>query len=306
MTSFAACFPSLPTAVRRLAVAVLTAFLAVLWAADHANAVSSPWQRSEYGAVRMISGAASVPSDREVMAGIQLRLDAGWKIYWRSPGETGVPTSFDWSGSENVAEARVYWPTPIRFSDFEFETYGYEREVVFPVAVTPKDPTRPMILNTHMTYGVCKNICIPMDVTLEIEVPADVPLEDTRFVRVIDEFRNRVPRENGAEGLSIESISVQQGHLLNEAEVFIRSESRLQWPDVAIELPPGFRTGIPAVNISLDRRSARLKVPLWTGEDPPSLDGKTVMITVWDEDGRSIEREMVIERRSSAFGSAYD
>ena len=280
--------------------------MAVFWPLKPVQAASSPWNQSEYGAVRLISATQGVEPAGETMVGVQLRLETGWKVYWRSPGETGVPTRFDWSGSTNVADAMVYWPTPIRFSDFEFETYGYDREVVFPVAVTPIDPTQPVELKVKMVYGVCKNICIPMDVTMDMTLPIETVDEPTRFARIINQFMAQVPRGNGAEGLTLERVTVEQGRRTHQAEVFARSETPLMWPDVAIELPPGYRTGIPSVNISLDRRSVRLRVPLWTSFDPDSLEGETVTVTLWDEDGRSIEQDMVIERRASVSSSIYD
>ena len=33
---------------------------------------------------------------------ISFDLAPDWKTYWRSPGDTGIPPLFDWSGSENL------------------------------------------------------------------------------------------------------------------------------------------------------------------------------------------------------------
>ena len=42
------------------------------------------------------------------MAALQLTLAPGWKTYWRSPGDAGIPPSFDWSGSQNVKSVRIH------------------------------------------------------------------------------------------------------------------------------------------------------------------------------------------------------
>ena len=42
--------------------------------------------------------------------GIEIRLDPHFKTYWRTPGDIGLPPSFDWSGSENVRSVEVRWP----------------------------------------------------------------------------------------------------------------------------------------------------------------------------------------------------
>ena len=43
-------------------------------------------------------------------AAIRIRLDPGWKTYWRAPGDGGIPPSFDWQGARNLAGWSVHWP----------------------------------------------------------------------------------------------------------------------------------------------------------------------------------------------------
>ena len=66
--------------------------------------------------------------------GLHITLPKGWKTYWRSPGDAGLPARIDWSGSSNLADAEIRWPIPERFSLFGLETFGFEREVVLPIA----------------------------------------------------------------------------------------------------------------------------------------------------------------------------
>ena len=49
------------------------------------------------------------------MAAVELQLAPGWKTYWRSPGDAGIPPTFDWSGSDNVRSVRIHWPAPLVF-----------------------------------------------------------------------------------------------------------------------------------------------------------------------------------------------
>ncbi|MGL1742623.1 protein-disulfide reductase DsbD domain-containing protein, partial [Vibrio parahaemolyticus] len=71
---------------------------------------------------------------------VDLNLGPGWKTYWKSPGDAGLPTEFDWSGSSNVIDAEVHWPAPSRLSILGFETVGYTHEVLFPVRLKLRDP----------------------------------------------------------------------------------------------------------------------------------------------------------------------
>lgn len=53
----------------------------------------------------------------ETWLGVDLNLGPGWKTYWKSPGDAGLPTEFDWSGSSNVIDAEVQWPAPSRLGE---------------------------------------------------------------------------------------------------------------------------------------------------------------------------------------------
>jgi DsbC/DsbD-like thiol-disulfide interchange protein len=106
------------------------------------------------------------------MAGLDLRLAPGWKTYWRSPGDAGIPPSFDWSGSENVRSVRLHWPAPDVFQVNGMQTIGYHDRLVLPVEVTPEDPALPIRLRLRMDLGVCDEICMPATVELGSELTA--------------------------------------------------------------------------------------------------------------------------------------
>src|SRR5690606_17942397 len=95
----------------------------------------------------------------------------GWKTYWRTPGDAGgLPPAFDWSASSNLASASVLFPAPSRFTDKSGNTIGYKGRVIFPVEIKPEDDAKPVSLKLAMQYGICKEVCIPVDANLEIEL----------------------------------------------------------------------------------------------------------------------------------------
>lgn len=100
------------------------------------------------------------------MAAVELQLAPGWKTYWRSPGDAGIPPSFDWSGSQNVKSVRIHWPAPEVFEANGMQTIGYHERLVLPVEVTPLDPAQPVRLSVVMALGVCDEICLPATVEL--------------------------------------------------------------------------------------------------------------------------------------------
>jgi DsbC/DsbD-like thiol-disulfide interchange protein len=122
----------------------------------------SPWDNDTRSAVRLIGGSAiSESGSRILRAGVEIKLQSGWKTYWRYPGDSGVPPAFDFSASDNVKSATVLWPAPVRFADGGGNSIGYRGGAVFPVRVVPRDPAKPVMLRLNLDYAVCETLCIP-------------------------------------------------------------------------------------------------------------------------------------------------
>ena len=163
-------------AYRKFHLVVAAALMAVSTiSAVRAQDLASDWVEGFNNKARLIAGKASggsVGAEGAVLAGIEISMSPGFKTYWRNPGEAGgVPPEFDFSGSQNVAGARVLYPAPHRTKDKAGENIAYKDTVIFPVLLTPADPAQPMTLNVNVVYGVCKDICIPAEASLSISIP---------------------------------------------------------------------------------------------------------------------------------------
>lgn len=112
--------------------------------------------------------------DGSRLAGLRLTMTPGWKTYWRTPGQAGIPPKMDWTASRNVATVEVLWPRPYIFMSFGMRTVGYEDEVVLPLHVTPVDPDQPIHLSLTAELGVCEEICVLEAVTVAEDIAADL------------------------------------------------------------------------------------------------------------------------------------
>jgi cytochrome c biogenesis DsbD-like protein len=100
-------------------------------------------------------------------AALRLILADGWKTYWRSPGDAGIPPKFNWGGSGNVEEITVSWPTPKVFVLSGMRSIGYDKELVLPIEITTKQPGQPVFLKGNIEFGVCQDICVPARLSFE-------------------------------------------------------------------------------------------------------------------------------------------
>jgi DsbC/DsbD-like thiol-disulfide interchange protein len=162
------------------ALAALTSFSPI--EADAQDA--SPWQRGTHAAVRLLAGSRS---GSVLLGGIAVQLDPGWKTYWRTSGDSGVPPRFDFSKSENVEAVTVLWPAPTRFDDGAGGTsLGYHDHVVLPLRIVPKNNDRPVTLRAEINYAVCEKLCIPLEANTELTFSSVASTEDNVLSAALD------------------------------------------------------------------------------------------------------------------------
>ncbi len=116
-----------------------------------------------------------VAPDGTRMTALHVELEPGWKTYWRSPGDAGIPPVFDWQGSANMAGAELLWPRPEIIESGGERTLGYHDSLVLPIRITPSQPGQPVEVRAVVDLGVCLDICVPVQVTLEAGPPAPAP-----------------------------------------------------------------------------------------------------------------------------------
>jgi len=131
------------TRIGALVLCTLAALLAGL-APGAARAETGPWRSAVLDAesrveARLIAAVDGVGTLEAIPAALQVRLPDGWKTYWRSPGEAGLPPRLDWSAAGNLASAEMAYPAPHRFTLFGLDTFGYAEEVVFPITARPTE-----------------------------------------------------------------------------------------------------------------------------------------------------------------------
>src|SRR6266567_3321064 len=138
---------------------------------------ASPWQRDAHSAVRLLAGSRS---GTVLLGGIAIQLQPGWKTYWRTPGDSGVPPRFDFSKSDNVEAVTVLWPAPKKFDDGAGGTaLGYKQQVVLPLRIVAKNADKPVTLRAEINYAVCEKLCIPVEANAELGFNSVASTEDS-------------------------------------------------------------------------------------------------------------------------------
>ncbi|WP_138936188.1 protein-disulfide reductase DsbD domain-containing protein [Roseovarius arcticus] len=161
-------------------------------------------------------------SDGTHMAALELRLAPGWKTYWRAPGDIGIPPRFDWRGSRNLSGVEVEWPTPEPMDQGGMIAIGYHDTVVLPLHVLAQQGTRDITLDGTVDIGVCRDVCIPMTLSLAADLPAAATQRDARIIAALAD-RPLTAAEAGVQGLRCTITPAAKGGLQVRAELSLPS-----------------------------------------------------------------------------------
>ncbi len=261
----------------------LIAALAALGAAAAAPArAQSLAQPPEVARIDVLEGWRTEAGTR--MAAIRIRLSEGWKTYWRSPGEGGIPPQFDFSGSQNLNAVRIHWPVPHLFSTNGLRSIGYKGTVVLPIELVPEDPAAPIALSAQLRIGVCEDICIPYETRLKVRL-AEAGAPDAA---ISASLKNAPigPREAGLREAVCKLEPISDG---------LHLQLRLEMPPLGpgeqavIELPdPEIWVGQALTERKGDTLEASTDLVPPSGA-PFALQRADIRITVLSENGRAAE-----------------
>jgi DsbC/DsbD-like thiol-disulfide interchange protein len=248
---------------------------------------TSAWQSEGHAAARLIAGAlVKRPDVSFVRAGIEIRLDPGWKTYWRYPGDSGVPPSFDFTGSQNVKSATVQWPAPEPFADGAGgHSIGYVGDIILPLKILPSDIAQPSTLHVTMKYAVCGALCVPAEATLELPLTGKSTDET-----ILDNAERQVPKRvpigpNSGKALAILSVHRESGGAHEKVAVDVAAPAGASvelfaegpTPDWALPLPQSaspetgptrrFTFDLDGLPPGAQAKGAALKLTAVSGED---------------------------------------
>ena len=179
--------------------AVLTA-LSVLVGSMIACAQGGPSGGGQHVAVSLVGETRNVVPGQPLNVALRQQIAPGWHTYWRNPGESGLPTTIDWSLPTGFTAGPIQWPTPERFVVDPVVGYGYHDDVLLPVTIAVPANLRSgttVSLSAHVSWLACSDICIPEEADLRIAMPVGTVLQpDPDTAAAFAAARARMPSAN--------------------------------------------------------------------------------------------------------------
>ena len=195
-------------------IAIVTAFTV-----GSAAKAGGPPDPQELVQVQLVAETPSITPAATLWVDAHFTIKPGWHIYWRNPGDSGLPTAIQWDLPPGFSAGDILWPVPERFVQGGIGNYGYAGTADLLVPITAaKDlvPGDTAVVAGEASWLVCADICIPGSAKLSLSLPVSagplipdlataelfagtrrrLPLPapfETRFISDMHEYRLRVP-----------------------------------------------------------------------------------------------------------------
>ena len=166
-------------------------------------------------------------------------MQPGWKTYWKSPGDGGFAQNISWENSSNISDVKILWPTPIKFEILGLTSLGYQDNVTFPLEIEIENEFQDINLDLHVNYLICKEICIPGDARIFLDIPAgEKKINDNYFD--VEQALSKLPEKDFSRTyLKNINANVLEGENLSTIRLQIESEKIFFNPEIFLHTPFG-------------------------------------------------------------------
>jgi len=124
----------------------------------------------------LLSEPVVVQPGRNLLLGIRMRMEPGWHVYWRNPGDAGFSLSLKWEKTDGVRLDSLLWPVPDTIAVTPLMTYGYQDSVVLLLPVHVDSGAPAVHLRAHAKWLECNEVCVPGQADLSLDLPVGSPV----------------------------------------------------------------------------------------------------------------------------------
>src|ERR1700726_3153781 len=139
----------------------LIAGVTFFWAA---LAEAQQYNGKELVKATLVADVNSIRPGQRFRLGVLYRIEPGWHIYWKYPGDSGIPTRIEWQLPEGFTIRDLQWPLPLREKEpGDLEVFAYTSEVLLfaDIEAPATLPSEPISIQAKTDWLVCQSLCVP-------------------------------------------------------------------------------------------------------------------------------------------------
>ena len=271
----------LPTPVGRTFIHLLL-LLAVLATAFPSQS-KAELQRVGPLQTELVADIAAVQPGQPFTVALRLVTDEHWHVYWRNPGDAGLPPKITWRLPEGFKAGEIQWPKPELIDAPPLTSFGYHGDVLLPVQITPPANLKTgstIALQATAEWLVCKEECLPGTAELTSTLPvASSAQPHPDWADKFEALKREIPITEAGWQISADHSAGEFVFELTPPEWFESNLTNVRF----FPFDKGLITNAAEQTLSLTETGYRLAVPVDRNliDTPTSLQGILVSSDGW-------------------------
>jgi DsbC/DsbD-like thiol-disulfide interchange protein len=168
--------------------------------------------RADHVQADLLSDVRSIQPGHPFWLGVRLNVDPGWHIYWKNPGDSGLPTRVKFNLPGGFTAGELQYPVPHRFVlPGNIVCFGYENTVMLLAKITPPDDLPANFqgqFDAQISWLVCSEVCIPGKTTASLTLGSGAA-GDSSNRELFDDWIGQLPVKAGRDDLKSLAIRVR-------------------------------------------------------------------------------------------------
>ncbi len=147
----------------------------------------------KYTTVTPIAERIALRPGDEISVATQINLAPHWHVYWKNPGDSGLPVNITWELPDGFTMGEIEWPTPDKISYDILVNYGYyDQAILLQKLKAPATlPEGKITLKAKVDMLVCNEICIPESSEFSIDLNDPQQLE-VNHSELIEQAKSKI------------------------------------------------------------------------------------------------------------------
>jgi len=230
--------------------------------------------------VDLVAEPAPIVSGKTVTLALRFNPVPGWHIYWKNPGDSGLPPSVTWKLPPGWTAGPLQFPFPEKILIPPLVSYGYEQETLLLTTFTIPDYEKipsSFPIEADVDWLACKETCLPgkahLNLTLSTQPKPNIDLQG-----LFDDVRKDVP-------ISLPQIPISAK--TNGSDLQITVQPQTQVGSLSFFPEGDFLDEFkPSKTERLGSGKLQLTLPLKEKTKlPPALQGVLIAENPWDTSG---------------------
>ena len=154
---------------------------------------------TDHAESQLIAETTSIAPGQTITLLFNQKLQKGWHVYWKNPGDSGLPLTMNWGLSSGFDVGAVAYPTPHKIPVDVFVNYGFEGRPGFLVELTAPvyiSPGTMMTVSLDAEWLICELVCVPESGHFELSLPitAQDGMRNSQWALRFRQVRESLPK----------------------------------------------------------------------------------------------------------------